>query len=93
MNNVFNNCLTSTAQKTKSNIKFLPKNHTGYLSNTNKNTVFLTPTDKNETSFIISSLDSHKSSGPNNIPVKILKLLKIDISQQLGNIFNMSSST
>ena len=41
----------------------------------------------------MSSLDSYKSSGPNNIPVKILKLLKNDISQQLSDIFNMSFST
>ena len=57
------------------------------------NDFFLTPTDKNEISLIISSLDSHKSSGLNNIPVKILKLLKNDISQQLSDIFNMSFST
>ena len=62
-----------------------------YLSNTNTNTFFLTPTVKNEISFII--LDSHKSSGPNSIPVKILKLLKNDISQQLSDIFNMSFLT
>ena len=53
----------------------------------------MTPTDKNEISLTISSLDSHKSSGPNSIPVKILKLLKNDISQQLSDIFNMSFST
>ena len=80
MSNVFNNYFTSIAEKTKSNIKFSPK-HTDYLSNTNTNT-FLTPTDKNEISFIILSLDSHKQSGPNSIPVKISKLLKNDISQQ-----------
>ena len=50
----------------------------------------MTPTDKNETSFIIFSLDSHKSSGPNRIPFKILKLMKNDISQQSSDIFNMS---
>ena len=33
------------------------------------------------TAIIISSLDSHKSSVPNSIPLKILKLLKNDISQ------------
>ena len=66
--------------------------YTDYLSHTNTNSFFLTPTDKNEISFIISSLDSHKSSGL-NIPVKILKLLKNDISQQLSDIFNMSFST
>ena len=57
MSNVFNNYFTSIAEKTKSNIKFSPKHYTDYLSNTNP---FLTPTDKNEISFIILSLDSHK---------------------------------
>ena len=90
MSNVFNNYFTSIAEKTKSNIKFSPKHYTDYLSSTNTNTFFLTPTDKNEIAFIISSLDSHKSSGLNSIPVKILKLLKNDISQQLSDVFNMS---
>ena len=39
------------------------------------------------------SLDYHKSSGKNSTPVKILKLLKNDISQQLSDIFNMSFLT
>ena len=93
MSNVFNNYFTSIAKKTNSNIKFSPKHYTDYLSYSNTNTFFLTPTDKNEISLIISSLDSHKSSGPNSIPVKILKLLKNDISQKLSDIFNMSFST
>ena len=93
MSNVFNNSFTSIAKKTKSNIKFSPKRYTDYLSNTNTNTFFLAPTDKNKISFIISSLDSHKLSGPNSKPVKILKLLKNDISQQLSDIFNMSFLT
>ena len=93
MSNVFNNYFTSIAEKTKSNVKFSPKNYTDYLSNTNTNMFLLTPTEKNEISFIISSLDSHKSSGPNSIPVKMLKLLKNDISQQLSDIFNISFLT
>ena len=52
--------------------------------------IFLTPADKNEISFIISSLDSPKSSGPNSIPVKTLKLLNYETSQQLSEICNMS---
>ena len=92
MSNVFNNNFTSIAEKTKSNI-FQPKHYTDYLSNTNTNTFFLVPTDKNEIHFIISSLDSHKSSNPNSLPMKILKLLKNDISQQLSDIFNMSFLT
>ena len=55
-------------------------------------TFLLTPTDKNEIYFIISSLNSQKSSGANRIPVKILKRLKNDISHQLRVIFNMALS-
>ena len=89
MSNVFNNSFTSIVKKTNSNIKFSPKHYTDYLSYTNRSIFFLTPTDKNEISFIIPSLDTHKSSGPNRIPVKNLKLLKNDISQQLNDIFNV----
>ena len=81
MSNVFNNYFTSIAKKTNSNIKFSPKHYTGYLSCQKANTFFLTPTDKNEIYFIISSANSHKSSDTNSISVKILKLLKNDISQ------------
>ena len=52
----------------------------------------LSPTDKKEIENVISSLDSHKSVGPNSIPSKILKLLKNDISNQLSEIFNISFS-
>ena len=38
------------------------------------------------------SLDYHKP-GPNSTPMKILKLLKNDISQQLSDIFNVSFLT
>ena len=93
MSNIFNDNFTSIAKKTNSNIKFSPRHYSDYLSHTNTNTFFLTPTDKNEISFIISSLDSHKSSGPNSIPVNILKLLKNDISQQLSDLFNLFFST
>ena len=93
MSNIFNDYFTSIAKKTNSNIKFSPRHYSDYLSHTNTNTFFLTPTDKNEISFIISSLDSHKSSGPNSIPVNILKLLKNDISQQLSDLFNLFFST
>ena len=49
----------------------------------------MTPTDKYEIINIISSLDPNKSTGPNSIPTKILKLLKNDISTQLSDIFNV----
>lgn len=86
MGNAFNSNFISIAVKTKSNIKLQSITQTTYLIQTN--TFFFTSTDKNEISFIISSIDLHKSSDPNSISVKILKLLKNDISQQLYT-FNM----
>ena len=47
MSNVFNNYFTSIAEKTKSNIKFSSKHYKDYLSNTNTDMFFLTPTDRN----------------------------------------------
>ena len=60
------------------------------MKNRAQNSFFLSPTDKDEIAFIISSLDSTKSVGPNSIPTKILKLLKNDSSCQIVDIFNMS---
>ena len=57
VSNVFNNYFISIAKKITCNIKFSPKHYTNYRSYTNTNTFFLTTSDKNEISFIISSLD------------------------------------
>ena len=54
---------------------------------------FLTPTDGTEVSNIISSLNQSKSDGPNSIPIKILKLLNKEISDQLAILFNQSFSS
>ena len=51
---------------------------------------FLSPTNKNEIVSIISALDSQKASEPNSIPIKILKLMKNVISNQLAVLFNLS---
>ena len=79
--------------QTRSTISLLPL----LLKETNRkksdDSFFLSPTDKYEIVNIISSLDSNKSAGPNNLPTKILKLLKSYISTQLSNIFNISFST
>ena len=74
MCNVFNNYFTSMDEETKSNIKLSLKHYTNYLSNTNTNTFFLTPTDKNEILFIYLLVPTNHLV---QIPVKILKLLKM----------------
>ena len=35
-------------------------------------------------------MDSQKASGPNSVPIKTLKLMKNDISDQLAVLFNLS---
>ena len=54
---------------------------------------FITPTDCEEIISTISSLSDNKSSGPNSIPTRILKLLRKDVSTQVVDIFNPSFSS
>ena len=55
-----------------------------------KKSFFISPTVLNEVSSIIQSLTKNKSSGPNHIPVKLLKILDPLISVQLSLIINDS---
>ena len=91
--NIFNNFFTFIAAKTKESIKYSHKHFSNFLKNRSDDSFFLSPTDKYEIINIISSLDPNKSTGPNSIPTKILKLLKNDISTQLSDIFNVSFLT
>ena len=91
--NTFNNYFTSIAETTKESIKYSHKHFSDYLSNESSTTIFLQPTDKEEITNIISSLNSNKASGPNSIPYRILFLLKNEISKQLADLFNISFIT
>ena len=68
------------------------KDFSDYLSNENSSTIFQQPTDKEEITNIISSLNSNKASGPNSIPYRIF-FLKNEISKQLADLFNLSFMT
>ena len=74
----------------QSSIKYSAKEFHEFLLPLSIKSFFLSPTDKNEIISIISALDSQKASGPNSIPIKILKLMKNDISDQLAVLFNLS---
>ena len=93
ISNIFNNYFSSIAGKTKLNISFSQEHFSNFLKNRSNISFFISPTDKSEIENIISSLDSNKSVGPNSIPIKILKLLKNDISSLLSEIFNISFSS
>ena len=57
------------------------------------NSLYLNPTTSNEIEEEINKLNSSKSTGPNSIPIKILKVLKEFISKPLETIFNCSLFT
>ena len=56
-------------------------------------TFFLVPVVSQEINKIIDSLDINKSTGPNSIPVYILKILKPFFSEWLAKIINLSFET
>ena len=91
--NTFNNYFASIAKTTKKSIKYSHKQFSDYFSNETSSTKFLQPTDKGEIANIISSFNSHKASGPNSIPYRIVFLLKNEISKQLADLFNLSFTT
>ena len=93
ISNIFNNYFSLIAGKMKLGISFSHKHFSNFLKNRSNISFFISPTDKSEIENIISSLDSNKSVGPNSIRIKILKLLKNDISSQLSEMFNMSFSS
>ena len=91
--NIFNDYFSSIAEKTKGNIKFSNKSFQDFLHHPNADSLIITPTDAHEVNIIISSINSNKSTGPNSLPTKILKLLKNGISTHLAAIFNLSFSS
>ena len=74
--NIFNDYFSSITEKTKANIKFSNKSLQDFLHHPNEKLLLITPTGAHEVNLIISSLNSDKSTGPNSLPKKTLKLLK-----------------
>ena len=91
--NAFNNYFAKVVIDIQSSIRFSKKKFYDYLPPLNIESFFLTPTDSIEVSNIIFSLNQNKSDGANSIPIKILKLLNKDISDQLSILFNQSLSS
>ena len=91
--NIFNNYFSTIGEKIQAKIKHSHKKYTDYLTNENADMFFLSPADKEEIKFILSSLDINKSTGPYSIPIKVLNMLKNDISEQLADLFNLSFTT
>ena len=81
--NIFNDYFSTIAEKTKAKIKFSNKLNDEFLQHAKENSLFLKPASSNEIIYLISSLNESKPVGPNSPRIKILKLLKNDISLQM----------
>ena len=72
--NIFNNCFSTIGEKTQAKIKHSHKKYTDYLTYENPDSLLLSPTNKEEIKFTPSSLDINESTGPYNIPSKVLNV-------------------
>ena len=76
--------------KTDKRISHTPKNFHDYLKDINcKNTFFLRAVRTHEIQEIILTFDSNKSTGPNSIPIYILKAFNNFFSSILCKIINL----
>ena len=74
-------------------ITFSSKYFSDFLPPNIHESIILSQITEEEISKIISSVNSSKSTGPNSIPTKILKLLQVLISKHLTDIFNLLFTT
>ena len=91
--NKFNEYFTKVAERITKKIPRTQKSPLSYLSNSNSDSFFISPCTANEVSNVIQSLKKGKSSGPNSIPVKLLKVLNYSISSDLSALINESFTT
>ena len=93
VSNCFNNFFTTIADSIRSEMPPEYNHYSGFLKDPNPNSIFLTPTTPEEVIKVINSFSASKSTGPNSIPVHILKLLKHDISEPISFLINRSFTT
>ena len=77
--NTFHNYFAAIAQSIKKH-EIFTYFFSDYLRNESNNAIFMQSTIKEDMTSIISSLNSDKAAGPNNIPYKILFPLKNEMS-------------
>ena len=88
--NNFNNHFTSIAEDNLVKPKF---NYCKYLSNPNKNSFYIKPTNTEEVLCKITELKNNKSIGPSSITLKFLKISKITLTKPISLIANTYFST
>ncbi len=86
----FNNYSTNFASSITEKIPRTPKSPLDYLSNPNLDSFFISPCTSDEISILIQSLKLGKSSGPNSIPIKLLKIIGTPVSTDISLLINES---
>ena len=84
--NNFNDFFTSVADTVRASIPNTNHHFSSFLKHRNPNSIFLSPTTPEEVAKIIRSFSETKSSGPHSIPVRILRLLNLDIATPISNL-------
>ena len=91
--NQFNHFFTSVADDITQKIQRNPRSPLSYQANPDQNSFFIFPSTSDEVSKVIKSLKNSKSSGPNSIPIKLMKILDPHISIDLSSLINESFET
>ena len=77
------------ADKVRSEIPDTNYHFFNFLKSRNRNSIFLSPTNPDEVLRVVDYFSETKSAGP-RIPVRILKLLKLDITSPISTLINRS---
>jgi len=86
----FNSCFCNIGKKLAANCVDKPcDNFRKYLSNRVQSSMYLYPTNPIKISNIILKLNPQKSSGPDGIPGKFIKLSKDILAPILAQLFNI----
>ena len=98
ISNIFNDHFSTIGSKIEQKIPVVPGNYSDYFNKKDKdgnlifnspNTFFLSPTVPSEVEKLIDALNIKKSTGPNSIPVFILKIYKQFFSFWLSKLVNL----
>ena len=87
---IFNEYFVSVGPKLASKIATGKKTFSSYLENAMLNSVYLKPTTEEEISKIISNLNVKKATGPNSVPIFVLKDNKNILSSPISQLINQS---
>ena len=86
----FNNFFVNIGSNLAKQIIPVKKKTLDFMEGDFSNSIFLNPTAEEEIGDIITNLKNSKSTGQDNIPTKIIKHCKLELSSILSHIFNQS---